>query len=271
MFVRLQETLNGQVKNGWRRLPVLALAAVLVAGCATTEPVGDTPRKTVSAFSSAVAGGSLPPGWRPRQLSRFKTDTVYRLVTDPSGVTVVEARAEQSASGLSKVLDIDPAAMPWINWRWHVPQPIHSADNHRRDLEDSPVRVIVTFDGDIGKLDFEERAMADRLKALTGQSMPYATLMYIWENKAIPHAVIESPHTSRVKMIVAESGSTRSGEWVAYERNIARDFEKAFGEKPGRIRSLGIMTDTDNTGESAVAYYGDIRFTPMPFTKVNNQ
>ena len=113
--------------------------------------------------------------------------------------------------------------------------------------------------------------MADRLKALTGQSMPYATLMYIWENKAIPHAVIESPHTSRVKMIVAESGSTRSGEWVAYERNIARDFEKAFGEKPGRIRSLGIMTDTDNTGESAVAYYGDIRFTPMPFTKVNNQ
>ncbi len=271
MLACLQGALNLQIKNGWRKPPVFALLAVLLSGCATTEPAGDATQKYVSAFSSAVAGGPLPTGWRTRQLSRFKVDTVYRLVTDSSGVTVVEARAEQSASGLIKVLDIDPVAMPWIHWRWHVPQPIHGADNHRRDLEDSPVRVIVTFDGDVRKLDFEERAMADRVKALTGQPMPYATLMYIWENKAKPHAVIESPHTSRIKMIVAESGSTRSGEWVEYERNIARDFERAFGEKPGRIRSLGIMTDTDNTGESSTAYYGDIHFAPMSVMKVFNQ
>ncbi len=186
-------------------------------------------------------------------------------------MTVIEAKSDQSASGLSKVLDIDPAAMPWIHWRWLVPELIQSADNHRRDLEDSPVRVIVTFDGDMGKLDFEERAMADRVKALTGQLMPYATLMYIWENKAETHVVIESPHTSRVKMIVAESGNTRSGEWRDYERNISRDFERAFGEKPGRIRSVGIMTDTDNTGENALAYYGDIRFTPAPTIKATMQ
>ena len=127
------------------------------------------------------------------------------------------------------------------------------------------------FDGDISKLDFEERAIASKVKALTGQAMPYATLMYIWENKAETHVVIESPHTSRVKMIVAESGNTRSGEWRDYERNISRDFERAFGEKPGRIRSVGIMTDTDNTGENALAYYGDIRFTPAPTIKATMQ
>jgi hypothetical protein len=129
------------------------------------------------------------------------------------------------------------------------------------------VRVIVTFDGDANKLDFEDRAVSARAKALTGEALPYATLMYIWENKAPIDEIIESVHTTRVKMIVVESGAARNGRWLDYERNIARDFERAFGEKPGRILSLGIMTDTDNTGERAVAYYGDIHFSPKPLKK----
>ena len=159
--------------------------------------------------------------------------------------------------------------LPWIHWRWHVPALIPLADNSRRDLEDSPVRVVITFAGDTEKLDFEERALAGRIKALTGQAMPYATLMYIWENKAPRDSVMESHHTTRIKMIVAESGNRRSGDWVEFERNVVADFERAFGEKPGRIKTLGIMTDTDNTGESAVAYYGDIRFTPIATQKGN--
>jgi hypothetical protein len=157
--------------------------------------------------------------------------------------------------------------MPWIQWRWNVPALIASADNTRRHAEDSPVRVIVTFDGDASKLDFEDRAVSARAKALTGEALPYATLMYIWENKAPVEEIIESVHTTRVKMIVVESGTTRNGRWLDYERNIAQDFERAFGEKPGRILSLGIMTDTDNTGEVAVAYYGDIHFSPKPLKK----
>jgi Protein of unknown function (DUF3047) len=241
---------------------------MLIAGCAT-KPASEAPSTTVSAFSSAAPEGSLPRGWGFRQLSRFKKDTQYRLVADPSGLTVVEATADQSASGLVKHLSIEPTEMPWIHWRWRVPGLIATADNTRRDLEDAPVRVIVTFEGDMSKLDFEERAVASRLKALTGQAMPYATLMYIWENKANVDDIIESPHTSRIKMIVAESGAKRGGNWIDYERNIVRDFEKAFGEKPGRIKSLGIMTDTDNTGERTTAYYGDIRFTTKAIFKEN--
>jgi hypothetical protein len=243
-------------------LAVLFGAAV-IAGCAS-KPQGEAPRTSVSAFSAAKAEGPLPPGWALRQLSRFKRDTAYRLVTDPSGVTVVEARADQSASGLAKALRIDPASMPWMQWRWNVPKPIAGADNTRRSAEDSPARVIVTFDGDMSKLDFEERAISARAKALTGQALPYATLMYIWENQAPLDDIIDSGHTSRIKMIVVESGASRSGQWLSYERNIAKDFERAFGEKPGRIQSLGIMTDTDNTGEQTVAYYGDIHFSAHP-------
>jgi hypothetical protein len=258
------------IRPTWCRALAVVVSSALVVGmngCATRPTGNDAPRTSVTPFSTAKAEGPLPAGWGIKQLSRFKRDTAYRLVTDPTGVTVIEARAEQSASGVGKRLNVDPAAMPWIQWRWNVPALIASADNTRRHAEDSPVRVIVTFDGDANKLDFEDRAVSARAKALTGEALPYATLMYIWENKAPVDEIIESVHTTRVKMIVVESGATRNGKWLDYERNIARDFERAFGEKPGRILSLGIMTDTDNTGEVAVAYYGDIHFSPQPLKK----
>jgi hypothetical protein len=61
-------------------------------------------------------------------------------------------------------------------------------------------------------------------------------------------------------MIVVESGATRLNEWVSYERNLYEDFKKAFGYEPPMISGVAIMTDTDNTGESTIVYYGDIMF-----------
>jgi len=42
--------------------------------------------------------------------------------------------------------------------------------------------------------------------------------------------------------------------------NVLEDYRRAFGEEPPRVRSVGIMSDSDNTGERTVAYYGDISF-----------
>ena len=35
-----------------------------------------------------------------------------------------------------------------------------------------------------------------------------------------------------------------------------------FGEEPGRMTEVGVLTDTDNTGASVEAWYGDIEFRP---------
>lgn len=243
-----------------RALAVFIAACTLaVAGCATRDagPVSND----VQPFSTVKPATKFSGGWTLRQLSRMKRDTQYRLVQDASGVTVVEASADHSASGLQKRLRLDVAQTPWLQWRWKVPATLNAADNTRRDKEDSPARVIVTFDGDTSKFDFEERAFSAKVKALTGQALPYATLMYIWGANAQQGEIIESAHTSRIKMIVVEAGMARTGAWLDYERNLAEDFERAFGEKPGRVNTIGIMTDTDNTGEKAVAFYGDIRFS----------
>ena len=61
-------------------------------------------------------------------------------------------------------------------------------------------------------------------------------------------------------MVVVRSGGERVGAWVEEERNVYEDYRKAFGGEPPMIKGIAVMTDTDDTGESATAWYGDIVF-----------
>jgi len=59
-------------------------------------------------------------------------------------------------------------------------------------------------------------------------------------------------------MLAVESGDKEIGKWISEERNLYEDYKRLFNEEPPHIMGIAIMTDTDNTGESAVAYYDDI-------------
>lgn len=247
--------------------PVVAvvLAAAALAGCAVapTPPPDEIALPAVGRFSTAKPGDTLPSGWRVWQISGLKRPTEYRLV-DHEGRTVVFARSQGSASGLVFPVSIDLRAFPYLHWHWKVPALIPGADNTRRHTEDSPVRIVVTFDGDKSRLPLEDRIFADQFKLFTRQEFPYAILMYIWENRAPVGTVIENLHTSRIRMVVVESGTNGLGEWREVTRNLYEDYKRAFGEEPPPVRSVGIMTDSDNTGASAEAYYGDIVFQRRP-------
>ena len=150
-----------------------------------------------------------------------------------------------------------------LTWRWKVPDLIADADNTRSGAEDSPVRLIVAFDGDVNRLPPMERIAFTQFRMLTGRTLPYATLMYIWENRAPRDTIIPSAHTGRIKMLVADTGAEHVGEWREQSRNIYEDYVRAFGAPPPPVKWIGIMTDTDNTGGRVEAYYGDIRLTRL--------
>jgi hypothetical protein len=246
-----------------------ALGAAMLGGCATVpdEPPQQVRLSYVSNFSENRPQDGLPQGWQPWTLSRFKRPTEYRLIND-NGSTVVRARASSSASGLVHPLDLDPAQYRTLQWRWKVDELIKGADNSRKSTEDSPVRVVISFAGDMEKLPFDDRMFFDQIKAFTGQQLPYATLMYIWENRAPKDSIISNPHTTRIKMVVAESGRDKLGLWQDESRDIYADFRRAFDEEPGRITAIAIMTDTDNTGENVHAYYGDMVFKQLPRSRI---
>jgi hypothetical protein len=243
-----------------------ACLIALLTGCATAT-VAPQPAIValpyVKSFSENPPGDGLPQGWERWTLSKLKKSTQYQLV-DYDGKTVIRANAEAAASGLVHRLQLDTAKYPLLHWRWKVAALIPSADNTRKHSEDSPVRVMVSFDGDIDSLPLDDRVLFDNVRLLTSQQLPYAMLVYIWENRVPKEQVIPNPHTSRIKMIVVESGHDKVGSWQEVTRNVVEDFQRAFGEVPGKITAIGIMTDTDNTGENAHAYYGDIQFRRIP-------
>jgi len=217
---------------------------------------------------AAAAPGFLPPppppvpeGWEAFKISDKKKLTHYRLVQD-GGRTVLHAMAAGSASGLTRNAGFSLAGHPIATWSWKVNRLVGSADNSKARAEDAPARLILAFEGDKSKLAKLDQAALYLSAKVYGREMPYATLMYIWANKAPVGTLIENPHTKRVQMVVASSGPAGVGAWQKLSRDVLEDYRRAFKEEPGRLLTYGVMSDTDNTGESVEAWYGEIDFRP---------
>lgn len=235
----------------------LATAVVFAAGCATPpRPVTEAQAPSrLTAFSASRAGEPIPPEWRPWSLSRFKPASRYELVEE-AGSTVVKGSARASTSGLIHDLDIDSRTFPLLSWRWRVMDISPSSSSP----DDSPVRVVVSFSGDVEKLSFGDRLFYDQFRLFTGQQLPYAALMYVWGSRTPPNGIVPNGYTSRIKIIAVESGREKLGRWLEETRDVEADFRRAFGEAPGKITSVGILTETDRSDRVLEAYYGDLEF-----------
>ena len=170
-----------------------------------------------------------------------------------------QADAHSAVSMLRQSVHVPPDQLGALKFSWHVPALIDGADMGLRDADDSPVRVVLAFEGDRSQFSARNAMLNELSRALTGEEMPYATLMYVWCNHRPVGSVIANPRTDRIQKIVVESGPRQLMRWQDYERNIRADFEKAFGEPPGALVAIGLMTDSDNTRSSARAWYGDVQ------------
>ena len=84
---------------------------------------------------------------------------------------------------------------------------------------------------------------------------------YVWSNKQPVGTSWLNAFTGNARMIAVESGSKRIGQWISERHDVNADYRRLFGEEPGRVDAVAIMTDTDNTGTTATAWYGDIWFS----------
>ena len=200
---------------------------------------------------------SLSDGWEPLEFPRIDRHTRYELVTD-DGVQVVKASADNSASGLIARLSLEPGESLILRWQWKVSNVFDRGDARKKSGDDYPARIYVAFEFQPDKAGFFERAKRKTVEVMFGESLPGNALNYIWANRLPEQSIVANAFTDQTMMVAVNSGPEQTGEWVTVERDIVADYREAFGENPPRIVGVAIMSDADNTGERATAWYRDL-------------
>jgi hypothetical protein len=236
----------------------VVVLAMLLGACShiTKDAASDaTPTETEAVKAEQ---NDFFAGWRHYSLPG-KAATIYSL-DRLDGRLALTAKAGTSASMMRSDVAIPATQLDEVSFSWQVPQLIDTADLAERDGDDSPVRVVLVFEGDKKKFSAKNAMLSELAQVLTGEPLPYATLMYVWCNKRPAGSVVVNPRTDRIRSIVVESGKKNLRQWRDYKRKIRNDFEKAFGETPGKLLSVAVMTDSDNTKTEISAAYGEVKF-----------
>lgn len=181
--------------------------------------------------------------WEPHAFAEL---TQYQLTTH-RGRTAVEALcAPGSASGLFYLGEIDLEATPIIEWDWAIAMTFDDIDETTRSGDDYPARLYVVDD---------RRPWLWQTRAVN----------YVWSSVQPRRSVWPNAYQQRAIMIAVQSGLPEEpGAWVTQRRNIRQDFQVQHERDLRRINSLAIMTDCDDAGQPAQAWYGEIRFYAEP-------
>ena len=242
----------------------MRIAAALAGACLVAAAWASL--EAIAPFSGAAPGRGLPPGWSERRIPDVPPGDLALVRED--GATVLRVRTRAGSGAASHALRVDPAARPVLAWRWKVDRVVEGADLARRDGDDFAARVYVFFDVPESELPAGARLRIRLARLLHGEALPTAGLCYVWDNRHRPGTSAWNPYTDRIRMIVVESGPARAGQWAEARRDLEADFRAAFGDRGGRpvpaITGIAAGNDTDQTGESATAWFGDFRLEARP-------
>lgn len=247
-----------------RPLAWVVLVVVLVA-CSSpserSEADGDAPPSAQQRALSHAAGQLLttPPSalsWQPFALPG-KRQVVFEPVV-VSARPALRVKADSSVSILRRRFEPFLAQPGRLTFSWRVDALPVDADLAAADASDSPVGIVLAFEGDRTRWSPRMHRLSEMSRLLTGEELPYATLIYVWGNQEVPGTVVVNPRTDRIRKMVLDSGMQNIGVWRDHVRDVRADFRLAFGEEPGPLRVVALMTDTDNTGSALTAWYGPL-------------
>ena len=196
-------------------------------------------------------------GWEPLLFKKVPRATAYSFADG-----AIHAVSSDAASGLIRRLDGSAAERPMLRWRWKVAAPLAHADARAKRGDDFAARVYVTFRYDPSRAGLGLRTKYGLAKALYGEYPPHAGIAYVWAGQEPAGSDWPNPFTGRVRMLAVRSGAADAGAWVAERRDLLDDYRRLFGEEPPPLAGVAVMTDTDQTGAQAEAWFSDISLSP---------
>jgi hypothetical protein len=184
-----------------------------------------------------LSSGNLA-GWEEERFSGRTSYSAGEIDEQPC----VRAVAEDTASGMYRELEVDLRETPWLNWHWRIDNVFDNRGEQTKAGDDYPARIYVVKSG--GALFWKTLAVN-----------------YVWSSHQPINTRWFNAYTGNAHMIAVRSGATQTGQWLTEKRNVRDDFRQAFGKDVTTIHAVAFMSDTDNTGLTATACYGDIFFS----------
>ncbi len=214
-----------------RRVPLLFIFVALVT-LAGTAPLSFVVLNTLS-----VQPGHLPDGWQVK----VNHGTPEIATVREGNSNYLDLKSHDSSYGLERAVDVDPHDAPFLTWKWQVKQLPAGGDFRHSKSDDQAAQVLVAF--------------ADK-----------RVLTYIWDTTAPPGTMESASSIPLVHIyaVVCRSGSSDLNRWLTESRNVAGDYEKAFGHPAPRVKGIRLQINTQHTGTSAESCFGEVALRNSP-------
>ncbi len=244
------------------RTPSAPLASTLFAALLLAAP--SPARAEAPLLAPLVAEGAIAPPWHvaglPRQGKPF-TRFTPELIDDAAALRI---DADDSYGNLVHPLRLARPALHLV-WRWRVDRFVEAADLRTREGDDTALKVCVLFDMALDRVPFVERQLLRLARSRTDESLPAATICYVWDARLSAGTVLENAYTPRMRYIVLQGGGESTGQWVTQRRDVAADFQRLFGAESVQlppIIGVAIGADADNTHGRSTAHVADLVLEP---------
>jgi len=216
---------------------LLIVGALIAGGVAVAAQTGTI---VVEDWSKQPDGRQgIPEGWQKQNWGSPKYD--FSVVAE-GGERVLRLRSDNDSSTISKELKVDVRQYPILQWRWKVLSLPKGADARRKETDDEAAQIYVTFPR-------FPSAVRSRI------------IGYIWDTTAPAGSTFTSQKVGNVNFVVVRSGDADLNKWHTESRNVLDDFKRIYGEAPKEeVGAISISINSQNTGSSAEAYFGEILF-----------
>ena len=218
----------------WLAQSVFALSACILT--LSLFSVDSMWAATVLENFEQYGNNGFPSKWRA---SNDDAKTIYRIESE-SGNHFLRARADNKAVQIGLEHTFDPKNQPRLKWRWRVSQMPPGADERVSGKHDAAAQVYIIFDNRVWP----------------------RVVKYTWSSSLPVGTQFTSPLYSRNKGIVRRSGQPDPKRWYEEEVNFLEDFKRLFGDEPGKVQGIAILTSSDATKTTAGADYDDFVLLP---------
>lgn len=182
---------------------------------------------------SSPPAGKLPDGWNVKM-----NHGIPEISTGSSADgTYLRLQSHKSSFALERGVDVDVTQYPFLSWRWKVGELPRGGDFRRPSTDDQAAQVLVAF---------QDRRVVS----------------YIWDSTA-PKGTMESASSIplvHIFAVVCESGAEQMNRWISEGRNLADDYEKAYGRRPPHVKGIRLQINSQHTGTSAESEFAEVTF-----------